>query len=258
MRYVCALTLLLSAAALPAVTSFTAPLQARKMKPTIYDDGKSCPGGCDAHVVFADEHNRTANAFDPSSSAANPRKCEAGRPCRVCFSAAADSCMTATYRGPGPPAGRFDFTPAFFEENCPKSGLPKAFADLCRSAKPRLDMLGARVNCVANPQHEKCRALMQEAARRKAADDVLYDECKTLRQDRFNEKYKDEPRKQRDLDCAYTKQRIAGAGGTVRRLLDGACRPGNYVGRDGFDCCNGNLYAAALLHGECDKYFVRP
>src|SRR5947209_10477168 len=84
------------------------------MTPTVYDDGKSCPNGCDAHVVFHPRHNGTANAFDPSSSRAAPRECVVGQQCRICFSASDASCMLATYRGAGPPPGRFDFTPAFY------------------------------------------------------------------------------------------------------------------------------------------------
>lgn len=253
MRYICALTLTLVAVSLPALPGFTAALQVRNMKATIYDDGKSCPGGCDAHVVFAGEHNGTRNAFDPSSSRAAPRKCVNGRPCRICFSADAASCMTATYRGGGPPAGRFDFTPPFFEENCPKTGLPAAFTEKCRSAQPGIDRLKTQVNCIAEPQHEKCKVMMDAAARRKAADDLLYEECLRIGETKFNQK---PGVVQRALDCAYTKA-STGGGGRWRSLLDGACRPGNYVGKDGLDCCNGSLYATALLHGECDQYFVR-
>jgi hypothetical protein len=256
MKYVCALALSFVFVALSTMPSFTAPLQVRNMKATIYDDGKSCPGGCDAHVVFNPVHNGTGNAFDPSSSPSAPRRCVNGNPCRICFSADAASCITVTYRGGGPEVGRFDFTPPFFEENCPKPGMPAAFASVCRSAQPGMDRLKNQVNCIADPQHEKCRTLMESAAGRKAADELLYDECQTLGEVRFNRKYRDRPAMQRSLDCAYTKQRTGG-GGRWRRLLDGACRPGNYVGKDGLDCCNGNLYAAALLHGECDQYFVR-
>ncbi len=47
--------------------------------------------------------------------------------------------MLATYRGAGPPPGRFDFTPAFYEENCPKDGLPEAFTRQCLSARHPAD-----------------------------------------------------------------------------------------------------------------------
>jgi hypothetical protein len=98
--------------------------------------------------------------------------------------------------------------------------------------------------------------MMDAMASRKAADDVLYTECKSLGETAFNRKYRNQPRKQRSLDCAYERSRTGG-GGRWRRLLDGACRAGNYVGRDGLDCCTGNLYAAAMLGTECKGFFVR-
>ncbi len=234
--------------------------QARKMIATIYDDGKSCPNNCDAHVVFHPTHNGTRNAFDPSSSRSAPRKCTPGQPCRICFSEDDSSCMLATYRGGGPDVGRFDFTPAFYEENCPKPNLPAAFAGQCRSAQPTVDILKNQINCISNPEHEKCKALMETVAKRKAADDELYEECKTLGEPAYNRKYRNQPRKQRSNDCAYEQLRTGGPnrkGERWRRLLDGACRPGTYVGRDGLDCCSGSLYAAAMLGSECRSFFVK-
>ncbi|HEX8474116.1 MAG TPA: hypothetical protein VF666_08800 [Pyrinomonadaceae bacterium] len=229
------------------------------MQPTIYDDGKSCPGGCDAHVVFNAVHNGTRNAFDPSSSRSAPRKCRVGRQCKICFSANDASCMTALYRGGGPDVGRFDFTPAFYEENCTRTGLPEQFAAKCRSAAPIIERLKTQVNCIINPTHEKCRALMEPFVRRKAADDVLYAECKRLGLTAFNRKYRETPALQRSLDCNYEMLRTGrnSRGQTWRRLLDGACKPGTYAGRDGLDCCSGSLYAAALLDTECTQFFAR-
>lgn len=259
MRYICVLALLLAALSFSDATGYTALRQARNMIATIYDDGNSCPGGCDAHVVFAPRHNGTANAFDPSSERGAPRRCAVGRECKICFSADASSCMLATYRGAGPAVGRFDFTPAFYEENCPKPGLPVVFARQCRSAQPAIDRLQNQINCVANPEHEKCRPLMESVAARKAADDVLYAECKRLGEAAFNRNHRTEPRKQRSNDCSYEMVRTGGPnsrGERWRRLLDGACRPGTYAGRDGLDCCTGSLYAAAFLGSECRQFFV--
>jgi hypothetical protein len=260
MRYICTSILLLVVFSYMVITSFTAAPQARNMIATIYDDGKSCPNNCDAHVVFNPRHNGTRNAFDPASDRAAPRKCAAGQPCKICFSADASSCMLATYRGAGPAVGRFDFTPAFFEENCPKPDMPAAFARQCRSAQPAIDRLKNRINCVTNPEHEKCKALMEAVVRRKAADDVLYDECKRIGEAAFNRKYRNQPGMQRSNDCSYTMLRTGGPnskGERWRRLLDGACRPGTFVGKNGLDCCSGSLYAAAFLGSECQQFFVQ-
>lgn len=251
-------TFLLVGLTLTAATGLTAPPPppAANMEPTVYDDGRSCPNDCDAHVVFHPNHNGTRNAFDPSSTRAAPRRCVAGRPCTICFSEAESSCMTATYRGAGPPPRRFDFTPAFYEENCPRSGLPTPLAAQCRAAQRALPALEARANCVATPEHEKCRVMMREAARRKAADDLMYEECLAEGEARFN---RDKPRRlQRSLACAYEKFGTGrnSSGVTWRKLLDGACRPGTYAGRDGLDCCTGSLYEAALLGRECSLFFV--
>ncbi len=75
----------------------TAPAAARDMKLTIYDDGISCPGGCDSHVVMNGTDNGTRFAFSPDSTRQNPDKCVNGSECRICFGEADDSCMTAVY-----------------------------------------------------------------------------------------------------------------------------------------------------------------
>lgn len=258
MRYICATVLLVACFFYTAITGSTVAPRARDMIATVYDDGKACPGGCDAHVVFHPDHNGTRNAFDPSSSRSAPRKCVAGRPCRICFSEADDSCMLATYRGGGPAFGRFDFTPAFYEENCARAGLPASFEANCRSAETRIVELRRLVNCVENPGHERCRALMQAAAARKAADDLLYDECKRVGERAFNRGRSRSM--QRSLGCSYERFGTGrnSRGQTWRRLLDGACRPGTYAGRDGLDCCTGSLYEAALLGRECRLFFVNP
>ncbi|HEX8501129.1 MAG TPA: hypothetical protein VF659_11120 [Pyrinomonadaceae bacterium] len=258
MRPFYAFAFLLVSLTMTAVTGLTAPppAPAVSMEPTVYDDGRSCPNDCDAHVVFHPRHNGTRNAFDPSSPRSAPQKCVAGRPCRICFSEAESSCTTATYRGAGPPPRRFDFTPAFYEQNCEQAGLPPPLAAQCRAARSALPALESKVNCVATPEHERCRAMMQAAARRKAEDDRMYEECLRVGETRFN---RDRPRsQQRSLQCAYEKFGTGhnSSGVTWKRLLDGACRPGTYAGRDGLDCCTGSLYEAALLGRECALFFV--
>lgn len=241
-----------------AMASSTVVPPAVNMTPTVYDDGKSCPNNCDAHVVFHPRHNGTANAYDPSSSRAAPARCVVGRPCRICFSASEASCMLATYRGAGPPPGRFDFTPAFYEENCPKADLPEAFTKQCLSARPAVQVLSQKINCVMTPEDPKCTTVIGAASRRKAADDTLYSECQTLGEAAFNRRHQGEPRLQRSNGCSYERFGTGrnSRGVTWRRLLDGACRPGTYAGRDGLDCCSGSLYAAALLGRECRQFFI--
>jgi hypothetical protein len=231
---------------------------AQTMLPTIYDDGKSCPNNCDAHVVFHNAHNGTANAFDPASSRSTPRTCAVGRPCRICFSSDADSCMTATYRGGGPARGRFDFTPAFFDENCSRTDLPAAFGQMCRQAAPAIERLKQLVNCVATPEDGRCTELIADAKGQQAADEILYNQCKESGQQAFNRQHRNRPELQRSNECAYEKVGTGrnSRGETWTKLLPGACRAGTYVGRDGTDCCNGSLFEAALLGSECRRFFV--
>jgi hypothetical protein len=259
MKYLITLGMSLACFASAAMATLIAPPQVSNMIATMYDDGKSCPNNCDSHVVFHAKHNGTKNAFNPSSSRSAPAKCITGQPCRICFSAAESSCMLATYRGGGPAVGRFDFTPAFYEENCPKPNLPAVFHGQCKSAEPTIAILKNKINCIAEPEHEKCKVLMAAAIKRKADDDVLYEECKALGEETFNQKYKTQPAKQRKNDCAYENLQNGGPnskGERWRRLLDGACRPGTYAGKDGLDCCSSSLFAAATLGKECGSFFV--
>jgi hypothetical protein len=242
---------------LPAI-GMTSGLVIRNMRPTIYDDGKSCPHDCDAHVVFHSSHNGTGNAFDPGSSRTAPGRCVVGQSCMLCFSAQASSCMTAIYRGGGPSPGRFDFTPAYFDENCSKPELPAEFRAMCQSAAPAIGRLQNLVNCVATPNEPKCAAIIAAARSSQTSDEVFYNECKQLGESAFNRKHRNQPNRQRSNDCAYEKVGTGhnSRGETWTKLLPGACRPGTFVGRDGTDCCNGSLYEAALLGTECRSFFV--
>jgi hypothetical protein len=55
------------------------PAHARDMKLTIYDDGLSCPGNCDSHVVMFRTDNGTRFAFRPDSTRTNPGKRISGK-----------------------------------------------------------------------------------------------------------------------------------------------------------------------------------
>ena len=245
-----------------SVLTFTiAPLTApaRDMFPTTYDDGKSCPNNCDAHVVFHPSVNGTSNAFDPASTREAPRPCVKGKECKICFSAQADSCMLAMYRGAGPDVDRFDFTPAFYEANCDKPQLPKAFAQKCRAAAATIANLRTQINCIAQPTHERCKAMMSAVVSRKAADDVLYAKCKQMGEAAFNQEYRAQPAMQRSNGCEYEKLSTGrnSRGQHWRRLLDGTCNPGSYVGKNGLDCCSGSLFSTALLDSECRGFYVQ-
>jgi len=223
------------------------------MTATAYDDGLACPAGCDAHVVFHPSHNGTRNAFDPASSRDAPAACRSGSPCRICFDEDAASCTVALYRGAGPPPRRFDFTTRFLAERCGDADLPKALRDFCGFAREKAAELRGRVSCFATPADARCRARMEAAAARQARDAPRFAECARLGDTAFNAKHRDRPDLQRSDDCAYEPRPSRGA--RWSRLLDGACRPGTYVGREGEDCCSGVIEAAAALWPECADFY---
>ncbi len=246
-------------AVLSAIVLLLAPPSdaAQEFVPTCYDDGFSCPGGCDAHVVFDPGHNGTLYAYSPKSTRENPAPCENGKQCTVCFSEEDTDCITAIYRGAGPPPQRFDFTPAFYEEICSAETLPGPLRTKCREMDEQIKTLNTKLNCILNPVHPKCKKIMDEAKARKQADEKLYRECMTLGEKKFNEKYRDRPALQRTFDCGYEKNGTGrnSRGLTWRRLLPAACREGSYVGKNGFDCCSADPFSAACFPEECGMYF---
>jgi hypothetical protein len=239
----------------------SAPAQAATFKATIYSDGLSCPANCDAHVVFHNSANGTRNAFLPSSSPAAPKKCVAGQECRICFSDKPDSCMTVMYRKAGPDKGRFDFTAAFYEENCGKSGLPAELTAVCASfGKAYAEFTKDSVYCLETPTHPSCSDLLAKANSLRAADEPFWQECRTLGEAAFNKKHAATPARQRSNDCAYEKQGTGGpnsAGQRWRRLLPAACWPNTYVGRDGLDCCDARKMSLGGLGKECAPFLAK-
>jgi hypothetical protein len=240
---------------------FAGTALAADMEPTIYSDGVACPAQCDAHVVFHKSHNGTANAFAPSSTRASPEPCMKGEACRICFHAADASCLTAVYRGAGPPKLRFDFTPAFFDAQCAEPDLPKILADMCKSFGRTFDRFTEdAVYCLAEPTAKGCAALMAAAEARKAEDKVLFDDCKALGEENFNKKHRTEKALQRSDSCTYEKFGTGGPnshGVTWRRLLPAACQTGAFVGRDGLDCCDKNKMSLGGLGKECSPYLAK-
>lgn len=237
------------------------PAFAQPITPTIYADGASCPNGCDSHVVLHPSRNGTRFASDPSSSRMRPRPCRNGQACRICFSESDASCLVATYRGSGPPADKFDFTPAFYEEFCPKPGLPQPLRVQCVSFNRTLASLTrGRIYCLANPGDPRCRTVIARAEAAKAADRPLWNECRRLGERAFNRRYAASPARQRSDGCAYERRGTGGPnsrGVTWRRLLPAVCQAGAYVGRDGTDCCDRNMMAVGGLGTECKPFLVR-
>ena len=236
--------------------------EAQQMRATMYSDGLACPGDCDAHVVFAQRHNGTPNAFRPPlASRSSPEPCLRGQLCVICFDASNTSCLEVMYRGSGPHEATFDFTPAFFRETCGKEDIPAALTNECRGlqAAVKKHEYDQRINCIATPDETACAAPMSEANRLRAADAVEREACLREGEAAYNAR-QTEPARRRSLSCNYEKTGTGGPnskGKTWRRLLPGACRPGTFVGRDGLDCCSSELLAAAALHPECSSYFLR-
>lgn len=233
------------------------PVSARDMKLTIYDDGLSCPANCDAHVVMSGSDNGTRFAFRPGSTRAMPQACLSGQPCNICFGEADSTCMTATYRGGGPPVGTFDFTPAFYDANCPRTDIPVALRRQCNSLDQAVVSRGYqnRINCFSNPAHAKCTAPMQAAQAAQEADRPKRERCLAIGETAYNNE-QTVAREKRTNGCNYTLQKL---GGTQAKrwhlLLPAACRGGTFVDRFGLDCCNSNVRFAASLHPECTNFY---
>jgi hypothetical protein len=236
------------------------PASAETFMPTIYSDGASCPGHCDAHVVFKSVHNGTKYAALPSSPRSAPKACVQGQACRVCFDDSDASCIEAIYRGSGPDPHRFDFTPAFFEATCPKSNIPSALVRACKGFQRKYDELTANaVYCLEQPDFAGCKDVLAKAEAAKAADKPFWDECLALGEDRFNRKYASEPAKQRTDKCTYEQHGTGGPnsnGDTWSRLLPSACPSGTHVDRAGTDCCDGSKITLGGFGKQCDAFLV--
>lgn len=230
--------------------------QARDITPTIYDDGLACPGNCDAHVVLNRRDNGTPYASLPSSPRSSPRACVRGQACRICFSDGDDTCMEATYRGNGPPVGRFDFTPTFFAQHCGRAGSPAALSRYCAQLDAR--GYGGRINCFAERDHPSCRGVMAAAEARRREDLPKRAACVAEGQVSFNTR-QSRPEDRRAEGCNYSELSLGrnSRGVTWRLLLPGSCREGTYVGEFGTDCCSADARFAAHVHPECSIYFPR-
>ncbi len=226
---------------------------------TIYDDGKSCPGNCDAQVVFHQNMNGSEYAHKPGTTAPNFSRCTKGEKCEICFESDNPSqCITVMYRGSGPPNQKFDFTPAFYSEWCEKSGNPDLLDKQCKALANGARALDGRVSCIQRRDHAICTDIMASAVHRQDADLPVYEECVRLGESTFNE---GKPRsEQRIYGCAYEKESNGGPNANGKKwhlLLPGACREGTYVGRDGLDCCSGHKFVDAYLGAECKGFYPK-
>jgi len=197
---------------------------------TCYDDGASCPGGCDEHVVANNATNGSARFHAPGSSAGDWLDCRNGQDCEVCFGGDPADCITVTYRGTGPDAGRADFTASFWEELCAVNDLPDALDDECDRIEGSGDQLRA-VSCLDDPTAAGCEDLVPTADERTAAQQAVAD-CLEERNGSWR--------------CHYQ-----GPNGT---LSAGACENGA-VNSSGWDCCSGDRFHDACVTG-CGEYYV--
>lgn len=230
------------------------------MRLTIYDDGLSCPGGCDAHIVANPADNGTGFVSDPASPRTSPRRCTPGSSCRICFESANSSCMMALYRGGGPSRGTIDATPAFYAANCGHPGIPTVLAAQCASLDRAVVRKGydRKINCLGGSTDSRCGPILAAAAARAAADAPRLASCRSLGEAAYNARQTD-PRLRRSNACLYSQMSLGGpnsAGTRWKILLPAACRPGTFVGRDGLDCCSADLRFAASTHPECSGYFL--
>jgi hypothetical protein len=241
--------------------SWVTTAQAKSIAATMYSDGRSCPGGCDAHVVFQKRLNATANAFLPplgNRTDAGSHRCIIGQPCMICFDQTDASCITVMYRGNGPPDGKFDFTPAFFDEWCPKTQKPDALVTACAVIDRARRSYEARVNCFATPAHASCQGVMAAATTAQQTDEPEYKLCERLGVRAYNRQQADDARdRSTNAGCGYSQNTRKCNSNNVcwQVLLPGACSAGSLVGRDGLDCCTGTISVAGYLHPECTPYY---
>lgn len=241
---------------------------ASPMSLTTYDDGRSCPANCDAHVVFHRSHNGTANAFLPGDGRdplgnrahAGDHPCVAGKPCVVCFDDDVASCLVAVYRGNGPPPGRVDATPAFMRETCGKPSPPAAVATECTRLTRAAADLERRINCIANPAHPECHSRMAAAEAARAADEPELARCRRSGVEAYNAAQPD-PTLHRSphAGCEYylNRRKTNSHGTTWMMLSPAACRSGTFVGPNGTDCCSGDVLQAAVDVAECRWFYPK-
>jgi hypothetical protein len=232
------------------------PVHSDEVRLTVYDDGLSCPGNCDAHVVFHSALNGTQYAHHVETTPPPFRKCISGQTCQICFASGLKQCMDVMYRGDGPSKMTFDFTPSFYSENCPGTDSYPLLQEKCKELKAAEHALAGRINCIKDPNNDRCSQLISAAKAAKEIDAPLYQSCLLQGEKKFNTTQPKE--RQRSLGCAYEKHGTGGPnskGTTWRKLLPAVCREGTFVGRDGLDCCNGIPFVDGPLGRECRSFY---
>ncbi|HBP6526345.1 TPA: hypothetical protein L6A81_11955 [Pseudomonas aeruginosa] len=237
------------------LASFASFSQAETIRLTVYDDGLSCPGGCDAHVVFDDELFKTGFARLPGTE--NSR-CVENEKCEICIESGRKQCLEVTYRGRGPTKKTYDLTPAFFREACANTPTQPALAAKCRELQRDAQSLDGRINCIATPGHAKCIEMIANAKTAQDLDRPKYEQCVSVGEDNYNQ---GKPASEkRANDCTYEFLRTGhNRNGVIwRKLLPAACRAGTYVGPYGTDCCNGFPFEDGPKGKECEFYYPIP
>lgn len=237
-------------------SAIIATAHAETIRLTVYSDGLSCPSNCDAHVVFEEALNGTQFAHEPGS---HFKECVEGDTCRICIESNEKQCLQVVYRGTGPGHRTFDFTPAFYAEACSSSPEYPALAAKCDELKKAAKNLEGRFNCIASPKDPKCKAIIEKAQKARDLDSEKYQLCRAVGQKNYNAQRPDSEK--RFHSCAYEFKGTGGPnshGTTWKKLLPGACRAGTFVGRDGLDCCSGNVYEDGPMYLECIGFYPKP
>lgn len=244
------------AALVLVMANMPAPASASTVRLTMYADGKSCPGNCDAHVVFDPAMNGTEFAHLQGSTTKPFKPCTTGGDCEICLESGLRQCLVVMYRGAGPTHGTFDMTPAFYESRCASSDLPAVLKAKCAELQKAAAALEGRINCFKDAGNAACKVMIDAARETQRADVAVYEKCIAQGQANFN---KGKPaEQQRSNACAYELKGTGGPnsnGTRWRKLLPGACREGTLVGRDGLDCCSGSLLADGPLGRECRAFY---
>lgn len=241
---------------------------------SMYEDGRSCPNGCDSHVVLSNSggFNGSIYAFSPplSSRFSDRKACSSGgqasSKCIVCFEKADDSCIEVSFRGAGPHPWTFDFTPAFYKEWCENPSAPRRLRAQCADWQRKANRYQWNINCIANSNIDACINIMETANADLKNDFPYYQEC--LNDERkFNEKYRKLGRSDalRIHKCTYYENQLVNndRGLGWHRLTPASCVAGTFVGTYGTDCCSQELFnVVAFGWPECKKYypggFVQP
>lgn len=222
---------------------------------TVYEDGTSCPGKCEAHVVFDKRLNGTDYAHLPGTQV---DECRPEENCEICIEEGRKQCLVVKYMKAGPPEYRFDFTPAFYEKACASTPPQKELAKACVGMKREGDILARRVSCIATPDNPKCTRIMAEARKSKEIDQPKYRLCLKLGEKIYNA---DRPvDEQRIHTCTY-EAKSAGLNSKNQpwhKLLPASCKAGTYVGPTGEDCCTGLPYKDASFGVGCHAFYPKP